>query len=135
MDYALMAQEFCKAFTGKGCRKVTKLLDEGFKGMYVILRILRNSETEVLPSDIAKRMDVSTARVAAALNSLSKKGFIERIPDNLDGRKIVLKITPSGLQALEEREIVVYNLIEMFLKKITEEEATTFLAIVKKLFQ
>lgn len=134
MDYRKSAVELCGVFEGWEGRKVANLIN-GFKGAYVILRILRDSETDVLPGDIAKKMDISTARVAAALNSLSRKGYIKRAPSDSDGRKTVVKITPSGLQALSEREEIVYSLIEAFLKKLTEEEARAFLSLVKKLFQ
>lgn len=134
MDYRKSAVELCRAFEGREGRKVANLLN-GFKGAYVILRILRDSETDVLSGDIAKKMDISTARVAAALNSLSGKGYIKRAPADNDGRKTVVKITTSGLQALSEREEIVYSLIEAFLKKLTEEEARAFLALAKKLFQ
>lgn len=134
MDYRKSAVELFWAFEGREGRKVANLLN-GFKGAYVILRILRDSETDVLSGDIAKKMDISTARVAAALNSLSGKGYIKRAPADNDGRKTVVKITPSGLQALSEREELVYSFVEAFLKKLTEEEARAFLSLVKKLFQ
>lgn len=135
MDYQKATKEFCKTFEGKEIRKVTRLFDEGFKGMYVILRILRDSESEVIPSDIAKKMDISTARVAAALNTLSRKNYIQRIPAANGGRRVIVEITPEGRQALAQREIKVNAVITDFFKRLSEDEIQSLISIVKKLFQ
>lgn len=135
MDYDIIASEFCKMFKGKQGRQVTKLLEDGFKGMYAILRVVRDSENEIMPIDIAKKLDISTARVAAALNSLSKKGYIRRIPALSGNSNVIVEITPSGLMALSERETKVHGFITALLKKLSENEAQTFIDIMKKLFQ
>ena len=134
MSYSEMAKEFYKTFTSACSGQLTKQLDVGTSGMYCILRILRNSNGELLSVDIAKAMDVSTARVAVAMKALAKRGYIEKIPTAYDGRKVVVKITQSGLNALTERETMIYNLIETLLKKLNVEEAQTFIALSKKIF-
>lgn len=134
MDYEGAAAQICKLFEGREGRKVANLLD-GFKGTYVVLRILRDSDTEVQPGDIAKKMDISTARVAAALNALCRKGYVKRVRAAHDGRRVVAEITPSGIEALSERERVVHGLIASFLNKLTDEEAETFILLAEKLFR
>lgn len=135
MGYREQAEEFHRILSCKECGKISKFLAEGYRGLYVILRIVRDSEKGVLSSDIAKTMNISTARVAVALKTLHQKGYISKIPADYDGRKIILKVTPSGEKALSEREKSVYDLIETFLAKLTEEEAQTFIMIAKKLFR
>lgn len=134
MDYALTARKFYEAFKGTGSRKITRILEDGSKGMYCILRIIRDSAGEVLPVDIAKKMDISTARVAVAMKALEKRGFIEKTPSARDGRKIVVKATDAGLRALSGREAVICGLIETFLRKLDADEAQTFVALSEKLF-
>lgn len=134
MDYRKTAEELCDTFRNKEARKLADLLDKGSKGIYVILRILRECNGEVFAGDIAQAMDISTARVAAALNTLSEKRYIERKPSAADGRKTVVEITADGLRALNERENAVLGLIESFLRKLTVEEAQTFITITAKLF-
>lgn len=135
MDYGTIANEFCRMFEGKQGRQVTRLLEEGFKGMYAVLRVVRDNNSEIMPIDISKKLDISTARVAAVLNSLSKKGYVKRLSAVDGNRSVIVQITPLGLQALSERETKVHNLIITFLKKLTEEEAQTFIHIAKKIFE
>ena len=134
MNYRRQAEEFYHILANNNNVKISKFLDDGLRGIYVILRIVRDSKTEILPGDIAKMMGISTARVAVALKTLEKKGYISKAPAAYDGRKIVLKITPAGLQALSERESAVYDFIESFLKKVSASEAQTFIDIAKKIF-
>ncbi|MCM1368712.1 MAG: MarR family transcriptional regulator [Roseburia sp.] len=134
MDRNAAARDLIDVIARNGCRKISKLFDDGFKGMFVILRILRYSDDDIMPSDIAKLMGVSTARVAVALKSLSEKGYIERIPASTDGRRVVLRITQAGSAALSAREETIKDLIAAFLQKLTDDEVVAFSAIMKKLF-
>lgn len=127
-------KEFYNAFTGENGKKVTKLLDEGAKGLFCMLRIIRDGNGKLLPVDIAKIMGVSTARVAVAMKTLVKKGYIQKTPDNSDGRKVAVSITPLGRAVLEEREKAVFDLIEKLMQNLSEEETQTLLALAKKMF-
>lgn len=134
MDYREQAEELYHILANKNNSKIPKLFDDGLRGIYPILRILRDSGSEILPGDIARIMDISTARVAVAIKTLEKKGYISRIPASYDGRKIILKITPSGLQALSERETYIYEFTETFLRKVSIDEAQTFIETARKIF-
>lgn len=127
--------EMKKICQGREWRKVINFLENGYKGIFVILRILRDSKTEIVSADLAKQLDVSTARIANALNTLESKGYIRRIPSAIDGRKVVIKITPLGIEALEAREKEVNNLVVPLFGKLSAEEQITFFNLLKKLLQ
>ena len=55
-------------------------------------------------SEISQRFDINTSRVAAVLNTLSKKGYIQRIVDPLDKRKIKVFITDKGKAFAREKQ-------------------------------
>lgn len=96
--------EMKKICQGKEWRRVINLLENGYKGIYVIMRILRDSKTEVVSADLTKRLDVSTA-----LNTLERKGYIKRTLSLNDGRKVAILLTPLGGEALEAKEKEVNN--------------------------
>lgn len=133
-DYSAMARELCRSFGGRGWHELANLLDAGYKGEFVALRLLRDSAVQLVAGDLSRKMGVSTARVAAMLKSLEKKNYVRRLPSGTDGRNVIIESTPSGLQALEQREREVYAFIEKTLKKLTPEEAQAFIQIAKKLF-
>lgn len=135
MDYRETAEEFYRILLGGVSSRISKFLDEGLRGLYVVLKTVRDSETEISPGDIAKNLNISTARVAVALKTLERKGYISKSHPAYDGRKVLLKSTPLGDQVLSEREKSVYDLIEALLRKLTEQEAQTYIRLTKKLFQ
>lgn len=125
--------EMKKICHGKEWRKVIEFLENGYKGIFVILRILHESKTEVVSAALAKQLDVSTARIATALNTLERKGYIERTPSQNDGRKVVITLTPRGSEALEEREKEANALVNPLFARLTEDEKNTFFTLLKKL--
>ena len=133
-DYSRMAKALCMTFSGKGGQQVVELLESGYRGEFVALRILRESRLPLLAGDLAKKMNVSTARVAALIRALARKKYLRHARAQSDGRKVVLELTELGRQALEEREREVWSFTENALMKLTPEEAAQFVAAAQKLF-
>ena len=116
-------------------RSLVDLIEDGYKGMFVILCILHDSKCDVVAGDLAKQMKVSTARVAKALNTLESKNYIKRESEKSDARKVVIRMTQQGEQALSERKKSVDAIIASMFKNLTEEETITLFSLLKKLLQ
>lgn len=119
-------------FRLKNRKTFVDMIEEGYKGMFVILRIVRDNSS-VCSGDLARETGVSTARIARALNTLEEKGFIERISEKNDGRKVLIKLTSSGEKALEERESYIVKTLKKAFENLTEEEIIHFFELLKKL--
>lgn len=117
----------------KDWRNLVDVLVDGYKGMFVVLRIIRDSNQTAAPCDIAKQMNVSTARVATALNTLERKGFVVRSGAEGDARKVKLSLTAFGEEALSVREAQISELASTLLGKLTEQEQKSFFGILNKL--
>ncbi len=126
------AKKLYQVCTKADIRPFLRFFEDGFQGTCLILKILRNAG-QLTAGEIAKRLDVSTARVAAALNSLEKKGCVERLKSATDGRMVVVRLTASGRAALESREEQLLAIIGRILGKLTEEELLSLLHIIEKL--
>lgn len=126
------AKKLYQVCTKADIRPILRFFEDGFQGTCLILKILRNAG-QLTAGEIAKRLDVSTARVAAALNSLEKKGCVERLKSATDGRMVVVRLTASGRAALESREEQLLAIIGRILGKLTEEELLSLLHIIEKL--
>lgn len=113
--------------------KLLDMMSEGYRGMYVILRILYESKQDVIAGELAKQMNVSTARIASALNVLECKGFIKRERSHSDGRKVVICLTKDGEKAFVKRKKEVIVGLQPMLDKLTDEESATLLSLVLKL--
>ena len=87
---------------------------------------------ELSPSDISERLCVTTARVAAALNSLEKKELVTRETSATDRRKIVVRLTKKGKKLLEEGRECMHKNISKMLDLIGEEDAEHVIKIFTK---
>jgi DNA-binding MarR family transcriptional regulator len=48
------------------------------------------------PTDLAQRLETSKQAINPLLNELEEWGYIERLPDPVDGRGRILELTPRG---------------------------------------
>lgn len=132
MDYQTLQEEIKHLFQTENWKKLMGLIDDGSKGMFLILRILSDSEGEVVAGDLAKCACVSTARIATALNTLEKKGYVMREKSAEDARKVVIHMTDAGREVLRERLEVINSVVVPMLGKLTEEEIETLISLLKK---
>ncbi|MGN1235229.1 MAG: MarR family winged helix-turn-helix transcriptional regulator [Christensenellaceae bacterium] len=119
----------------KNWRNLLELVDDGYKGMFVLLRIVQESERSVTAGELAKRMCVTTARIARALNTLEKKEYIRRESDESDARKVVIRLTSLGEEALKERKSAIAEMIEPMFNNLTEAEADALFSLLEKLLK
>jgi DNA-binding MarR family transcriptional regulator len=54
-------------------------------------------------SALAKLEQISPQSMGATLAALEARGFIERTPDPVDGRRIVMSVTDAGMEVLRRR--------------------------------
>ena len=135
MDYRVVEDEMKVLCQSKRWKNLIGLIDDGYKGMFVILRILQASETNVVAGELARIMNVSTARIARALNTLEGKNYIRRERDETDARKVVIRLTETGKQALEERKREVKAIFDPMFANLTEKETSTLFFILRKMLQ
>lgn len=99
------------------------------KALYYIQRF----EEGVSPGEIANYMKVTSARVASIINSLQKKGIIERTTETSDRRRITVKSTEKGAEFIEQiGKMAISRIMEVF-DAIGEEDAANFSRIIKKI--
>lgn len=118
---------------GNNYRKILKTLEDGYKGLFVILKVIRNRSGEIIAGDISNELNISTARVAVALKTLEEKKYIIKSKGTDDGRKTIVKITNDGLIVLEKRENEIKDLIKGILNILTEDEIKQLINILWKI--
>lgn len=94
---------------------------------------LMNLKDEALTgSELAKRAQISTARMTAIINGLVKKGYVERVADGKDRRRIQLEITSKGETQIEEIYMESLKCTENYLKFLGEADTQNLMRIVEK---
>lgn len=131
----LAAKDFYLLFCNHKFKKVTEIIQDGFSGMYFVLRILSDAPNGLSAGEISKTFKVSTARTAVILATLKKKGYIVKSKCSLDARKTIVQITEKGRKAVEERKNKLFGSIDNFLKKLTEDEKQNLYSTLDKLLK
>lgn len=130
---SIEAQDFYKLFSNLEFKKISQIIQDGYSGMYYVLKILDESGGRVCAGDISKAFKVTTARTASVLKTLEKKEYIAREKGEDDARKTIVIITKKGIEALEKRKIEINKAIDEFLNKLEEDEVSKFYDILKKI--
>ena len=132
MNRNAIAEELVSKFSKHRCREFTNVVNDASKGLFVILKLIKNSETEVVAGDIATSLNISTARVAVALKTLECKKLIKTYKSNEDARKKVVMLTEQGNVELKEWDNKLVGLATNFLEKLTDDEVNQLVNIINK---
>ena len=133
MDYVVLAGELLNALHSLRKSSMQRHLDEATQGEAFVLQIIARHEDHVLPGDIRNEMCVSSARIAQALNSIEKKGWITRRIDTNDRRRIIIHMTEEGKRAAEEHHRAILALASGMLSRLGEHDAREYIRITGRL--
>ncbi len=133
MDYAELVEEFLQYMHQFQKCHHQKRIDGIMRGeTFVIIYIARKGRC-VLPSEISTEMSISSARIAATLNSLDKKGLITRQIDVDDRRRILVDLTPSGKELAERHRQTAVTTTTRMLESLGDNDAKELVRIMAKL--
>ena len=113
--------------------KTHTYVNEALCGEAFGLQYIAMNGGSALPGDISSEMNVSSARVAAALNSLEGKGLITRRIDKNDRRKVIVEITPEGRDSAEKHWSNIVDGATRFLNLLGEDDAKEFVRIMGRM--
>ena len=133
MDYPALATKLLDSMQALHKARPQKHINESLHGGAFVLRYIALHGGEVLPGEISGEMGVSSARIAAALNSLESKGLITRRIDPNDRRKILVGITPEGTALAQEQQQAVIQGASKMLALLGEHDAKEYVRITGRL--
>jgi DNA-binding MarR family transcriptional regulator len=123
-----------RVFTRGFGKKHTNELCQGKITMpqFIILDFI-STQHDVMMTDVAKHLEISTAAVTGMMDRLQKSGYLGRVHDVKDRRIVRLKLTSKGKKLVvkihEERRQMI---ITMF-SKISQSERDEYLRILTKI--
>ena len=133
MDYTELAKQMLENMRNLRHTRPQKDMSESMQGATFIMQYLLERNEAVLPSEISNFMGISTARIAAALNKLEDKGYIEREIDKSDRRQILVTLTQEGRAfAGQNQQEFLLNTSKM-LAYLGEDDAKELIRIMKKI--
>lgn len=114
-------------------KDIIEYFNDGFKGRILVLKALDSAKQNLTAGELATQLNVSTARMATALNNLCAKGLVVREKTPQDARKTIVKLTTLGKAKIVEREKIIIDKTARFLGKLNENEIATLFSLVEKL--
>jgi MarR family transcriptional regulator, organic hydroperoxide resistance regulator len=133
MNYKLLAEELFHIMTRTAKLPFQKKVDDLSHGERRILGYLTFGKNGVPSGDLSDKLDLTTPRVASALNSLAKKGYIERNRDENDKRMVIVSITEAGKSFMMEEYNKLISMMQQTLERLGENDAQELIRIIKRI--
>jgi len=83
--------------------------------------------------EIAGLLEVAKSRATVIIESLEKKGLIQRAPDPNDARVKLINLTPSGQRKVREIEEFMFSLHQQLLGQIDPSQRTSVINALETL--
>ena len=136
MNYEKLAEELFENMQKLHRTKPQKNITDSMQGEKMILRFLGDRKGEdVLPGDISEAFDISSARVAAALNRLEDKGLIVRSIDPEDRRRFIVSLTDEGIAETDKNAETMKKRVISLLKELGDEDAKDYVRLTGRVAQ
>ncbi|MBE5808362.1 MAG: MarR family transcriptional regulator [Clostridiales bacterium] len=132
MEYRRLSEELCRAHLDSARVWNRICEDNSTRGEYGVLLWLMLEGEGAYSMDIARHFDLTAGRVANILRQLEAKGYIARVQDREDLRRAKIVLTEKGRTQAKD---CLEDMIEghrALIEKLGEEDARTFVRIVKK---
>lgn len=127
------AQEMLHKLRACRSKSVFGKIDESQKGIGFVLVYLQESDHEVIAGELAKKLNVSTARISALLRKMEKNGLIVRYRSPADARQTVVEITEEGNVYVDKMKEQILMKMELLLEKVGKEDMEEFIRISRKI--
>lgn len=108
-------------------------IDESQKGIGFVLVYLQEADHEVIAGELARELNVSTARIAALLRKMEKGKLIIRSHSSVDARQTVVEITQAGIEYVDRMKEQILLKMELLLEKVGKEDMEEFIRISHKI--
>lgn len=127
------AQEMLHKLRACRSKSVFGKIDESQKGIGFVLVYLQEANHEVIAGDLARELEVSTARIAALLRKMEKNGLIVRYRSAEDARQTVVQITQEGSAYVDKMKEQMLIKMELLIEKVGRKDLEEFIRISHKI--
>lgn len=127
------AQEMLHKLRACRSKSVFSKIDESQKGIGFVLVYLQEANHEVIAGDLARELEVSTARIAALLRKMEKNRLIVRYRSAEDARQTVVQITQVGSAYVDKMKEQMLKKMELLIEKVGRKDLEEFIRISHKI--
>jgi len=88
----------------------------------LVLSILADSDSPLPPNQIAERLIISRATVTGLLDSLERRGFVQRTAHGSDRRMLLIELTDTGRKVATDFRPIVHQHEKTWLGALSDKE-------------
>lgn len=85
--------------------------------------------------DIVERSYKDKSTISNIINQLENKGYVEKVPDAKDGRRVTVKLTKQAENYIEEMAVISENLQKKLFNDMSDEEQDIMFLLLNKVEQ
>ncbi len=97
------------------------------------LAVLDGAGEPLSPTEIARRLIVTTASITSLLDTLQRRGLVERRPDPADRRRLLITITPAAQDLVRRFVPEVVALQASVMRDIPEQDRRQLAAVLTRI--
>lgn len=135
MNFEKMADEMLQGLEAMARNRPHKLISELSQGETFLLGYLLSTGGVARSSELSEAMGTSTARIAAAVKSMERKGWVYRESDQTDHRRTMVHLTSAGKEYALDYRTRARNALKELLEELGEEDTAEYLRITKRVNQ
>ena len=99
----------------------------------LVLSIVADSEEPLPPNKIAERLIISRATVTGLIDSLERRGYVQRLPHQSDRRMLLVEPTEQGRQVANAFRPIVHQHEKVWMDALSGEEQELLLDLLERL--
>jgi DNA-binding MarR family transcriptional regulator len=97
-----------------------------------ILEAIKESETPTM-TNVANRLLITVGSLTTAIDKLVQKGYVIRLPEETDRRKVVLKLTSQSEEVIKKHTLFHNEMIDNAIKDLHITEDSDLIPIFENL--
>lgn len=102
-------------------------IDLSISEMHFLEAVGKSEDSGRTISDIAQHLGITLSSVTIAVNKLAKKGYVDKLKGESDGRTVFVKLTKKGRRADAVHKYFHENMVRNISSDFTAEEREIFL--------
>ena len=99
--------------------------------VHVLEAIMKTKEPNM--GSVAKRLRITMGTLTTSINTLVKKGYVLRVKDSLDKRKVLLKLTSKSLPVMNLHDAFHEDMISTVIKDLHIDETEALIQSLESL--
>jgi len=100
---------------------------------WVLVLLMRQDDLTSSPSDLAEKAGVTKATMTGFIDGLEREGLVLRLPDPVDRRKFLIRLTAVGQKKLDEAMPDYYRKVHALMSTLGAAERDAMVASVNTL--